>query len=877
MGLARLIARKSLLGRPARTLFSILGIALGIAAAVAVRTLDHNTIEGLRLRYTQDWRPELEVRPAPGVLDPRRELESLEGVAGASPFFQSEAVASLEGAPPAAGRGRRAAAQPKASASMHVRLIAVDAQALLGMGAHRIVAGGELDPDAREPEVLVGEPLARALGLEPGASLFLARPARAPRLACVDGVMQEMEPGAGETPRTMRFHVAGILARERLGRRAEGELVVVDQRHGRELYAGARIDERWWVRPDPRVDIERLQASLARSFAYDIGRSVLVGEAADERAFRQGVFLAGLLALALGLFVIFHTLSIALVERVREIGTLHALGATRAQIGRAVLLEALCFAGAGGALGLALGIAVARALLARGLTTLGSGREIAGFGVPWSEVLAIAGLGILIALAGSIFPLVRARGASAALALRGEESLERGSARGFQLFAALLVGAILPALYFTIVPAVGQPTRALVGVLLIGVGLFSLIVIVPLAVPAVVRPLCRGAAPLMRALHPFSGRMAAEAMLGDARRIAVGVAALTLVTGAFVGLKGMTASLGGEIEQWAEEAIEHKLYLSQLPELAFEPLRASLRELPEVLGVEPGGARTFSPFLLVGLPASELAAYGPLERDPALLARFERGEGLIASRRLAQSLGYGLGSRVQLATGGGVRQLEVLAISDAYGYFPEPDERMYAVLSASAMQRLYCLDSETVERVALRFEPGADPTRALEVVRASLGGEASPRVQSGRELRDLHLADIDDDFLLFDLILGLCALLAGVGLLNAQLLAALERTKELGILRALGASRRQIAGAVLLESAFVGLVGGALGALLGLGLAPLIVAALERLSGLDLTARGPGHWLWLAFGAALALSLLAALYPIHRMNRGSPARAVRAS
>jgi putative ABC transport system permease protein len=152
-----------------------------------------------------------------------------------------------------------------------------------------------------------------------------------------------------------------------------------------------------------------------------------------------------------------------------------------------------------------------------------------------------------------------------------------------------------------------------------------------------------------------------------------------------------------------------------------------------------------------------------------------------------------------------------------------------------------------------------------------LGRDPAPRAR----LRDLQVADIDSDFMLFDLILGLTALLAGVGVLNGQLLAALERTKELGILKALGTSAGQIAGMVWIESAVMGAFGGCIGVCLGSLLGPVIVTALEQLSGLVLPHRGAGPWVWIILVAAVVLALIAALYPVWRMNRTDAVRAVR--
>ena len=378
MGLATIIVRRSLVQRPGRTLFSVLGVAVGIATVVGVFTLDHNTIEGMRLRYEGEWRPELEVRPGPGVRDPGGALLGIEGVAGAAAFFQNRADVRKAGVE-SADRGGR---EPDSAL-----LIAAEARALPRMGAYRLLAGLDLEPDAAGPQVLIGAALAERLALAPGDRVELSRPRRAARKACVDGVMQAVGPAVDDAPVVFTFEVRGVLAREKLGRRANGDVLLVDYAPGRELFADARVDERFWVKPDPLVDLERLQARLSTNFAYDIGRSVVVGQAADERAFRNGVRMAGLLALVLGLYVIFHTLSMSLVERVREVATLHALGTTRGTIARVFLLEALVLAGLGGALGLAGGLALARLSLLKGVTTLGSGYHIAHFDVPWPVVL----------------------------------------------------------------------------------------------------------------------------------------------------------------------------------------------------------------------------------------------------------------------------------------------------------------------------------------------------------------------------------------------------------------------------------------------------------------------------------------------------------
>ncbi|MBL8860201.1 MAG: ABC transporter permease [Planctomycetes bacterium] len=872
MSLVRTIAGQSLRQRPARTLFSVLGIAVGIATVVGVFTLDHNTVLGLSLRGAGDWKPAIEVRPAQGVADPGKTLSTTPGVAGYSSFFQNDVVV----------RDPRPEKMPlRGDGSQRVRLFALDAPTLGTLDAVKLAVGRTLDPSAKEREVLIGDTLAAQLSLQPGDKLMLSRPRRAPREACVDGVMTTLdtpEPNVRDVPVETSFTVVGILLREKLGRRAQGSVVVADSGWARELYRGVNIDSLYWVQQDPNVDLERLRASLGTAFSYDLNKHVLVGAAADERAFRNGVRMAGLFALVLGLYVIFHTLSMSLVERLREVATLHALGATRRQIARIFFFEALVLALFAAALGIAGGLGLARFLLLSGVTTLGTGHRIEHFDIPWPVLSALVGLGVGIALLGSVYPLMRARNQNTVAALRGEASLETsGVARGFHLFAALLLAVLLPALYFAIVPVVGEAQKELIGAVLAAVGFLALFVTLPLVVPALLGRVCSALTRPMQSLWTFSGRAAAAAIRSSPARIAVSSAAIALVAAAFVGLKSMTASLRGEIELWGERALVSKVYVRGLPNARYEDLNAALQTVGVTAAFESGSARSYVPFLLLGQRTSELSKHGPLAHDPALAARMERGDGVILSERLARHLRYAVGDKVHVANaGGGVQDLEVVAISDAYGYFPHPDERLYGVTSDQFMRRAYCQDVETLTECAVALPPGGDAGAVEAALRARWPGVETLQFETGRELLVAHVDDLDRDFKLFDLILGLSALLAALGVLNGQLLSALERAKELGVLKALGVTRKQVTGMVICEALVIGVFGGLLGTALGAALAPVIVRALEALSGLDLPDVGAGVWLVVMPVAAVGIALLAALYPILRMNQTDAVAAVRA-
>ncbi len=863
MGLALTIARRSLQVHPGRALFSILGVAVGIATVVAVFTLDHTSVLSRTRRLDPGFGADLEVRPSAELADPKRELLALEGVAGVAAFFQNdvrlrpEESEGTEDAPP-----------------VRERMVALERENARSLGVYHVELGLDLD-ESGPGGILVGRKLAEELALEPGERVVLAPPAHAARQECVEGVLQQVEEDVGSSEERV-FTVAGVLAPEGIGRKSQGRVVVADYAEGRALLHEVFVESQFWLRRDRSVDLEALETDLARGFTFERNEAKAVGQMADERAFRNGVRVAGLFALLLGLFVIFHTLSMSLIERVREVGALHALSASRAQIARVFFAEALVIALLAGALGLSAGIALAGALAAVGITTLGVTGPIWPIDVPWATVLVLTCLGVAIALFGAIYPILRVRSTDVVAALRGDEPGRRSMRAGFHLFSTVLLVAVVPAAFFHVVPVVGAAGAALVGTILVGLVVLGIVVALPLFFPGAIGRLC---ARLLRPLErraPLAAKLASRALEQSSSRVGASIAAVALVTAAFVGLKGMTRSLAAEVEVWAARAVADKLWVEHLPEVPTGELARFLHEQPGVLGVEPGDARAFASFLLIGLALDELTGYGPLERDPELLGRMRAGQGIVVSDRLARQRQLALGDTVLIRTSGhGVQAFEVLAISDEYGYFSRPDERAYAIVDEAHLRRFFCVDVEKTSTLAVRLASGTDPEGVAAALRARFPEAQRLRIYDGRSVIAEMLVDLTRDFVLFDIILFLTAVLAGLGVLYGQLLAALERKKELGVLRALGTTRAQIAGAVLGESLVIGLAGGVLGLGVGAGLTPVLVAALRALSGLPLPLRSAGPWLGFALLAALVLTLCAGIYPIWRMNRFDAVRAVR--
>src|SRR5262249_10940922 len=181
--------------------------------------------------------------------------------------------------------------------------------------------------------------------------------------------------------------------------------------------------------------------------------------------------------------------------------------------------------------------------------------------------------------------------------------------------------------------------------------------------------------------------------------------------------------------------------------------------------------------------------------------------------------------------------------------------------------RCWCVDGGSARHWAVELEPGAD-SRAVE---AALIRRLPPapdlRVRSDATIADYYVSDGRRDFYVFDVVLGCTAALAGVGLLNSLTIALLERKREIGLLRTIGLTARQVGRMLLLEALALGVVGGLLATALAWPVARMTVAAVRVISRLDLVFEPRPAAFLAPFAACVALAIAAALLPALRGGR----------
>ncbi|MFO0277682.1 MAG: ABC transporter permease, partial [Planctomycetota bacterium] len=756
-----------------RVLLTLLGIALGVAIVVAIHVMDHNTIQS-RLRAQDGTRGtvDLELLPSP-PLPPAEVLTSLgrtRGIAAVSTWREARATATGQGAPVAVAV-YGFAPLPPASFGHYV------------VARGRDLVAGDADPAA--PGCLLGAAAARELGVDVGGSITLAEPAVIERVECRDGQMVPIRRAPGATPYSARLAVVGVLAEQRLGKREQGLVAVVGHGIAEQLLPlGSSV---YHVQREDGADLDRLRLELRERFVVQDARAALLGEGADERAFRNGLKVLGGLALLLGMYVVFQTLAHSLVARIRQLGLLRCLGAGGGAITRIFLFDAAMLGVVGSALGVALGLLLAKALQSQRVSSLGLGKQWDSFLVPLFPVGWTFVLGVLFTLAGAMFPLVRARQIPALDILRA-----RGMApgvddgvdllRGVHLWMFGLLCVALPLAYLAMTPLASEEAGELRVVLLQLVGVLAVFGGVLLLAPGLTSWLGRALLLPLRPFLPMSSWLVGKVLARSAGRVAAAVAGLAAVLLAILGLKTLTHSLHAEVSQFAATTLRERVFVRTTP--TTPQALAPLATLPGVERVELyEGEDRSGGFLLRGLaPAAAAGREGPLEGDQETLRKYADGKvrGLVASSRLARVRGWRPGSLAPMRDRNGDPVVyEVIAIDDRAGF--DADERAFAVCDPRWLRADFCVPETCVTLATLRLRPGNDPEAAMAAARA-----AAPTVTGGKSgawVEGYLRRDVGKDFRLFDILLVLMLLSAGLGLVNGMTIAALGRSRELGVLR----------------------------------------------------------------------------------------------
>ncbi len=548
-----------------------------------------------------------------------------------------------------------------------------------------------------------------------------------------------------------------------------------------------------------------------------------VGQVDDQLGVLTGGLLAfGFIAVLVSAFVITGTLSITVAGRAHELALLRAIGATRSQLLRAVILESVLVGALSSIGGVALGLAVAL-----GIKTVlkAAGAEVPSTGLVLEpRTLAIGlGVGLVVTTAAGIPPAIRATRFSPIEALR-ETTVSDGRARPSG--PALAAAALLT--YAGIVLVLARPSSQSARLTTSAVGAGLLVLAAVLLSPLLVRGVSRVAAwPLERGGR-ILGRLARENATRSPGRTAVTASslmiglALVLFVSVYIG--GVRTSAKRAVEQTfvADFAIGNQDGTSSIPAASARAV-ASVPNLEAVSSIKSATA-TFAGRSGVTAGGFDPTTIGQVYRfDWARSSRPSLpglGDGdVLVERDTARAAHLRVGQRVAVKTPAGLNdELTVRGI-----YADRALLRGFAV-PLSEFDRLF--EQDRLQQVFVKLAPGASPSDAAAELKQALSTLPGVVARSGQQLRSEASSHVNNVLLLFYALLAMSATMALLGILTALTLSIQERTRELGVLRAVGMTREQARALIRNESLITAAFGTLVGVILGVGIAWIVTRAL---------------------------------------------------
>jgi putative ABC transport system permease protein len=556
------------------------------------------------------------------------------------------------------------------------------------------------------------------------------------------------------------------------------------------------------------------------------------------------------ISLFIGAFLIYLTLTTAVVERTRIYGTLRALGASRRQIRRLVLSEAAVLGIVSAFAGVGLGL-----LIATGLLSLMEGLFEIDFGaleVTTTAVVTGFGIGVVTTLLAAFIPARRAARLEPTQAMLGGTLVTDKRGKG------PIVGAIFA-------------TLGLAGALL-GVQVASPILLIGavLVVPLILPPLARVAGFITERIVRGLGPVAILHLVKERSRSGYTLGLVMTVMGTIFAIAGLSGSMLRAIDATLDAQLGADLLID--PAGPVDPaFDEALRRVP---GVEATTAVRFSPvtmlidgeehegFARIVDPATIfdvsgfIIAEGTLDAAEAGLAR---GSSVLMPSGQAKQHGFAVGDAVTLDTAEGQRSFEIVATYSTL--LPAPE------LVLNVHDGIRYFGTTSINLVQAKLAPGFVASAVIDDIEAALGDRFAFEAETISETKQQVRADFNRFFAIFYAIVLIAGIVGLLGMANTLAVSVLQRTREVGVLRAIGASRRQVRVMVVVESLTMSIVAFLLSLPLGLGLGVVTLAGFRDTFGLDASYVYPVSWTPTVAIAGVALAVIAAFVPARRAAR----------
>ncbi len=672
--------------------------------------------------------------------------------------------------------------------------------------------------------------------------------------------------------RVEEFPIAGVLSKQ------PGRILIADLALAQRLLRREGTLDRILIWTPAGGTLDGWQKQISAALPAGVTLAPQGARSRENRrmleAFRWNLRVLSYIALVVGAFLIYNTISVSVVRRRAEIGILRALGATRAWILGAFLGEAALFGLLGGALGMLVGRVMAEGavrLVGTTVEALYVSSKPAEIELTVTTALVAFAMGLLLSIASALSPAREAASVAPTDAMsRGRSDyLARVNKTRSLILAAVFAAAGAAASQLE--PVGGKPVGGYAAALL-------LIAAAAFAVPALVEAISSASSALLQRIFGVEAMLASRSLVSSLRRTSVLVGALATAIAMMVSVGIMVGSFRQTVLIWMDAQLRADLYLRPAgPASAdrFPTMDASipdrLRPLAFIAAIDRFRAY---PISYNGLPATLAGGDSAvIENDErptflsgdrrAILKRLPTCDCAIVSEPFANKHKVSAGDRIRLP----FATFEILGV-----YYDYANERGYIILDRATL--LKYLPDPAPSNMAVWLKPGTDLEQAQrEIERATAGFRVA--VFANRSLREEAIKVFDRTFAITYALEAVAVIVAVMGIAGALLALVIDRRRELGLLRFLGASQGQIRKLILSEAGLLGLLANLAGFVLGVALSLILIFVINKQSfGWTIQFHWPVAVLLGALSIVYLATVLAGLYPARIATSLNPIEAV---
>lgn len=629
------------------------------------------------------------------------------------------------------------------------------------------------------------------------------------------------------------------------------------------------------------ADLSAIEVALPSGAALIRTASSRAALAQMTDAFELNLQALSLLALLIGVFLIYNTVTFSVVQRRQMIGILRAVGTTRRQVFALILAEAALLGFIGTVIGLALGILLGRStvsLVAQTVNDLYFRVNVERVVVPPETLLRGFLIGMSASVVAAVIPSLEATRTPPAGVMRRSEVEQQTWQRlpFLTLGALLLIGAGVGVLQIE--------TRNLA---ISFAGLFIVVVGGTLLTPAALVLVMRLIEPWTGRLFGVLGRMAPRAITRSLSRTSVAVAALTLAVSAIVGVSTMISSFRGTVSDWLTTTLGADIFISpfagETGDIPVDIDPAIARRLEQIEGVARvatvRNVTAIAPDYPDLPPANLTVQSDDITRQPRRFgwqnAPGDYWDALRAGQvAVSEPFAFRRGitpdnAQITLLTDRGPHTFEVAGV-----YYDYTTDQGSVMMAREVYDRYW--EDPFLSALALDLAPGVSAERVLDTLRTGTLPGTGLRAQSNRSLRAGALEVFDRTFAITVALRLLATIVAFIGILSALLALQLEHTREYAVMRANGMTPRQLRAFTLLQTGLMGAVAGLLALPQGIALAVILIKVINvRSFGWSMDLALGGQEIAQALAVALGAALLAGVYPAWRLSRLVTAQALR--